>query len=169
MIVLWSQSLATLLLSRCFKRKQVVRTSITQYLRTRKKILHTSGSSIADGCEWRKNKIQQAGRDTTFAMCVSRWSVYISYIISRNTIQNTFKQDIILSNVKMRRVRGIFLQWKSDKYYIFVYVCARVFACAPGALACTCSLAYPACNSYVPRCYVIRGPSDSTIFFDIFS
>jgi hypothetical protein len=32
-----------------------------------------------------------------------------------------------------------------------------------------CSLADPARNSYAPRCEVICGPYDATIFFDIIS
>jgi hypothetical protein len=38
-------------------------------------------------------------------------------------------------NVTLRRVRELLLPWKSNEYYIFVYVCARAFVC-PGALPC---------------------------------
>jgi hypothetical protein len=33
-------------------------------------------------------------------------------------------------NVTLRSVRELFLQWKSNKYYIFVSVCPGVWACA---------------------------------------
>ena len=59
-------------------------------------------------------------------------------------------------DVIMWRVRESLLPWKSNKYYITVYV--RV-----------CSLPYPACNSYAPYCDVICGPSGSTAFLDIIS
>jgi hypothetical protein len=76
-------------------------------------------------------------------------------------------------NVILRRVRESLLQWKSNKYYIFVCVCvcacvlAFLLACMrvygyPGmwASACVraCSLVYPACNSYASYCDIICRP-----------
>ena len=75
----------------------------------------------------------------------------------------------------MRSVRKSLLPWKSNKCYIFVCVCvrARVHACAwVGARArgrvCACSLAYAACNAYVPYC-AICVLSGSTTHFEIIS
>ena len=66
----------------------------------------------------------------------------------------------------IERVRESLLSWKSNEYYIFVCVCARVNVCMREG---TCSLAYPACNAYAPYCDVICGPSGSTMFFVIIS
>ena len=69
------------------------------------------------------------------------------------------------------------LPWKSNKYYVFLSVgarvCVRACVCVsvrecPDAWAymCarTCSLAYPARNVHAPYCTVIRGLSGSAIF-----
>jgi hypothetical protein len=58
------------------------------------------------------------------------------------------------SNVTLRRFRESLLLWKSDKYYIFVSVCARVRACVGvrerGRVhARACNLAYPSCDASV--------------------
>ena len=61
----------------------------------------------------------------------------------------------------LKRVREtIFAVEKQD----YVFVSERV---CPGAWACACSLAYPACNAYAPHCDVTCGPSDPTIYFAI--
>ena len=49
-------------------------------------------------------------------------------------------------------------------------VCVNAWGCPSAWMRVrACSLAYPACNAYAPRCDVICGPSSSTIFFDIIS
>jgi hypothetical protein len=58
----------------------------------------------------------------------------------------------------MSRVRELLLLWKSNKGYVFVWVCMRA-----------CNLAYPARKAYVPYCDIIYGSSGSTIFFDVIS
>jgi hypothetical protein len=74
----------------------------------------------------------------------------------------------------MRRVRELFLPWKSNKHYIFVSTCVFALACAwvhmPGpAIVCirvrACSLSYPACKLHAPYFNAICGPSGSMIFF----
>ena len=77
-------------------------------------------------------------------------------------------------NVTLRRVRESLLPWKTEKYYISVYVharaCVRVLERVGVCMRVSaCSLANPACNAYVPHCDVISGPSVSTKFFDIIS
>jgi hypothetical protein len=67
----------------------------------------------------------------------------------------------------------LLLPWKSNKFYIFT--CVRAHACLrPGRVGVcmrvrACSLAYLACNSYVPYCDFICDLSGSIVFFDIIS
>jgi hypothetical protein len=59
-------------------------------------------------------------------------------------------------NVTLRCIPGSLLPWKSNKYYILVWVylhiCMRVGTCMS---VCVCSLAYLVCNLYAPYCDVI--------------
>jgi hypothetical protein len=79
-----------------------------------------------------------------------------------------------MRNKTLRRFSESLLPWERNKYYICVCMHARAFVCVPGRVGMcmrvsSCSLAYPACNSYAPYCDVICGPSSSAIFFDIIS
>jgi hypothetical protein len=78
-------------------------------------------------------------------------------------------------NVTMRRVHETIVAVEKQ-YVLHIGLCVRMLACiwVPGHLG-VCmriraySLANPARNAYAPYCYVICGPSVSTIFFDIIS
>ena len=74
------------------------------------------------------------------------------------------------------RFREFLLPWKTNKYYTFAGMRARLRSCVwvPGCVSVymrlrACSLAYAACNAYAPYCDVMFGPSGSTTCFDIIS
>jgi hypothetical protein len=64
----------------------------------------------------------------------------------------------------LRRVRETIVTVESNKYYIFVYVCAGA---QEGGRVHACSLFYPSRNPYTAFRDVICGLSGCTIFFDI--